>query len=226
MKCVSVCPAKARTEVGRKYTVEEVLGEIEKDRMFYRRSGGGVTMSGGEILLQAEFVCEVLKRCALEGISTAIETSAHGRWEDLEQILEWTDTAFIDCKCMDPVCHKELTGADNSLILSNIRKAAEKCGRLGNLLIIRLPLIPGMNDSEENLRATAGFVRELPGNIELNVLPYHNYGAVKYPFIGLEYSLADKKRQTRAELQTVGEFLKEQQVRFSIGGYDVQSYEA
>ena len=137
MACVRVCPSKARKQIGREVTTDAVVAEVERDRMFYRRGGGGVTLSGGEILLQAEFAAEILRKCQNEGINTSIETSGFGKWEDLEGILWYCDSAFIDCKCMDGDRHRELTGVDNEKILANIGKAAEWCRSEGVRLIIR-----------------------------------------------------------------------------------------
>lgn len=222
MACTKMCPADARLQIGRKYTVHEIVREVLKDRMYYRRGEGGVTMSGGEILMQPEFTRQVLRQCSIEGINTAIETSAFGKWEDLEKILYETDTAFIDCKCMDPLRHKELTGVTNERILANIQKAASYCEERGKRLVIRLPLIPGCNDAEENLRSTAAFVRNLPGTPLLNVLPYHNYGAPKYEQVGRSYQLPEVPVPDSEQLLEAGRILEEETGRFSIGGYNIE----
>lgn len=221
MKCVSECHYKARRQIGRLYTVEEVMKEVEKDRLFYRRGSGGVTLSGGEILMQSEFALEILKACTDEFISTAIETCGYGKWSDLTEILKYCDTVFMDCKCMDGALHKELTGVENGLILDNIKKAAAQCADQGTAFIVRLPLIPGMNDSVENIKQTAEFVRSMEGRPLLNILPYHDYGAAKYKTIGKEYSLKDVKMQTPEELKAVEELLGGHDIRFSVGGYNI-----
>lgn len=225
MNCVSACPAGARTAVGKVYTPEEVLQEAEKDRLFYRRGHGGVTLSGGEILLQPEFALAILRRCQNVYLNTAIETSAFGRWEHLREMISLCDTVFIDCKCMDPARHRKLTGVDNPLILSNIRRAAELCQAKEIPLVVRLPLIPTLNDSEENIIATGRFVASLPGSPELNVLPYHNYGGMKYSYLGMEYPTEALQPHSQEQLAHVAELLGRTPVRFSIGGYAVSSYE-
>ena len=219
LSCVDSCPSGARIRVGNIVTVEDVLREVEKDRIFYRRGNGGVTVSGGEILMQPEFVIALLKRCRDAYLNTAIETSAFGKWKDLKEMILLSDTVFIDCKCMNDENHQQLTGASNRLILENIQKAAQLCAQREILLIVRLPLIPGMNDSAENLKATACFVKKLPGAPQLNVLPYHNYGTDKYESIGLQYRLGDVRTYTRQELETTEALLLQTGVNFTIGGY-------
>ena len=221
MACVKSCPADARLQIGTAYTVSEVIREIEKDRKFYRRSGGGVTLSGGEILMQPEFAHRILSECRDRMINTAVETSACGKWEDLQKIISCCDTVFIDCKCMDSKMHRELTGADNGIILENIQKAAAYCAAHETRLIIRLPLIPGLNDSEGNLAATAMFVKGLAGTPLLNVLPYHNYGAMKYEQVGEDYTLKDIPLPDKAYLEKVRMILDKTDVDYRIGGYNI-----
>lgn len=221
LKCVQICTFQARTQVGVEKTVDEVVKAVLEDRMFYRRGGGGVTLSGGEILGQADFVSEILKKCVYHGIHTAIETSGYGKWEDLKRILSYTELAFIDCKCMNQEKHKALTGVSNEIILENIVRAAAWCEEHGKELIIRLPLIPTLNDDDTNVRDTAKFVKKLHGKPLLNVLPYHNFGASKYETIGKEYLTENLKPQESEDLQQIKNVLKETGVRFSVGGYDI-----
>ena len=221
LECVKGCPSDARIQIGQEYSVSEVIKEIEKDRRFYRRSGGGVTLSGGEILMQPEFAYRILSECQERMISTAIETSAFGKWEDLKKIITCCDTVFIDCKAMDSSLHRKLTEVDNGRILENIQKAAVLCLEQGIRLIIRLPLIPTLNDSEGNLMATAWFVKALPGEPMLNILPYHNYGEMKYEQIGETYLLSDLKTPDKEYLNKVRSLLEKTEVPYSIGGYDI-----
>ena len=221
LKCVPVCMTKARFQIGITVSVKDVMSEIQKDWMYYRRSGGGATLSGGEILMQPEFVREILKQCTYAGIHTAIETSANGRWEDLSRILSYCDTAFIDCKCMDSERHRVLTGVSNAVILKNIQNAAKQCRYTGTELIIRLPLIPTLNDDAENLTHTAEFVASLEGHPLLNILPYHNYGESKYARIGKRYETGGLYPQSRDDLEVVQEILSKTGVRYSVGGYDI-----
>lgn len=221
MKCVSVCPASAREQVGREMTVNEVVREVERDRMYYRRGEGGVTLSGGEILMQPAFAAEILKKCRRRGINTAIETSAFGRWDSLKEILQHCDTVFTDCKCMDPGLHKALIGADNTVILNNIRNTAAFAAGNGIRHIVRLPLIPGQNDSEKNVKETVEFIKTLPGKPLLNILPYHNYGSMKYAYVGETYTLSELPNVKANELQWVKDICDESGTDASIGGYDI-----
>lgn len=222
MKCVSVCPAGARNSVGKEYTVDEALREVEKDRIFYRRGRGGVTVSGGEALMQAEFAAEFLKACKNAYLSTAVETSGCGKWTDLRKMIQYCDVLFMDCKHMNEKKHRELTGVGNTFILENIRRAALECRQTNKVMVVRMPLIPGLNDDKENLLATARFVRKL--ELELNILPYHNYGAGKYEWVGMEYPLKRLKPPSLEQIKAVSELLREERIHFTVGGYNVESY--
>ena len=222
MECVHVCMSKARKKIGYVMDAQDVVREIVRDRGFYRRGSGGVTMSGGEILLQPDFVTEVLKGCQREGIHTAIETSGYGEWTNLARIITCSDTVFMDCKCIDAKQHKRLTGVDNALILENIRDAAKLCEEKRIRLIIRFPLIPTMNDDRKNIESTAAFVKSLEGSSLLNVLPYHNYGASKYQFLGSSYETEELPTQGKEEMGRVREILTKAGVDYSIGGYDIE----
>ena len=172
---------------GNTMTVEEVLVEVRKDIPFYFHSGGGMTVSGGEILTQADFVQNLVKRASWEGIDTCIETSFFGDWKKIEPILDCTNTAFVDLKLMDAEDHKKYTGVSNEIILENIQKAGAK--KSGLNLRIRRPLIPGVNDSEEELELLGKFLGELPGVEYLQLLPYHRLGTDTYRKLGLTYQL-------------------------------------
>lgn len=175
---------------GKIMTVEEVMTEIRKDSLFYFHSGGGVTLSGGEILLQPEFAYNILCRSCYEGINTAIESSFYADWEKIEPILDCLDTAFIDMKVFDSDKHKAFTGVANDLILSNIEKAGKE--KRPNLkIIIRRPLIPGVNDSKEELEGLGKFLSELKGVDSLQILPYHRLGTDTYRKLGIDYPLKD-----------------------------------
>ena len=178
-KCSEVCLNEARSLVGRWVSAEEVFEEIKKDSIFYERSGGGITLSGGEPLVQAEFATAVLKLCKKEHMHTAIETSGHAPWETMKKVLEHVDLVLYDFKHMDPTKHKEYTGVSNTQILMNAKRI---CRELRVPLWARIPVIPGYNDSIENIDATAKFIAYELGEVveQVNLLPYHKLGETKY----------------------------------------------
>lgn len=189
--CIEGCPAGARMISGKEYTARQLYEEAAKDAAFYRKGGGGVTLSGGELLLQWEAAAETLRLCRANYINTCIETSGFAPWEHLWAVARYCHTVFVDLKHMDSAKHREKTGVSNELILENIRKLCAELPKQGGRVIVRLPLIPGCSDDEENVAASARFVAELPGRPELNLLPYHGLGESKYEMIGEEYRLSD-----------------------------------
>lgn len=186
--CIDVCPYGAYKKYGDLMTTEELLHEISKDEIFYFHSGGGVTFSGGEPLLQAPFVAEVMKQCKKRGIHTAIETCLYAPYESVEQLLPWLDVLYADIKHMDCSEHKLYTGADNSLILENIKKIDSSPYPVD--IFIRIPIIPGINDSKDNLSKTAEFCSNIKKLKEIELLPYHRLGTQTYKNLGIEYRLA------------------------------------
>jgi pyruvate formate lyase activating enzyme len=167
--CVEACPADARELAGREYRVAELLEAIERDRVFYDTSDGGVTFSGGEPLAQAGFLVDCLRECRRRGLHTAVDTCGLAPRETLLEIAELTDLVLYDLKHMDPDRHRAETGADNRIILDNLRALSAR----GTELWIRVPLIPGFNDDPENIDATGAFLEVLPRRHPVCVLPYH-----------------------------------------------------
>ena len=188
-KCVPVCPSNALYEFGRPMTVDEVLAEVEQDSTFYRESGGGITLSGGECALQPEFSAALLAEAHQRGINTAIETAGNVPWEFFRQVIEHVDTVLHDHKLTDAERHKKWVGVDNLRIKSNYQRAYETFPR--KTFIARTPLIPGVNDDEEHIRAVLAFIRPYKNVIDYQLLPYHRFGAGKYGFLGRVYELAD-----------------------------------
>lgn len=179
------CPNRAREISGKYYTTEELFRKVEKDAAIYRRSGGGITVGGGEPTMQAEFVLEFLSLCKSRFLHTAMETSAHTSWEKLSPLLSRLDLVYIDVKHMGKKRHHEWTGVSNTLILRNIRRAAKIIP-----LILRVPVIPGFNDTEENISETACFARELGRSLlRLELLPYHRYGMHTYEELDRAYMI-------------------------------------
>ena len=180
--CVDVCPCEAREIVGREKTVREVLEQVLKDKLFIDASGGGMTVSGGECLAHPDFTEALLYAAKEQGLHTAIESSSFASEAVFDQVLRYVDLALLDIKHMDSDIHRELTGVPNEQILSNIRHAVHD---LKKNLTVRVPTIPGYNDSEENIRATARFVKEELGpDVGIHLLPYHRLGESKNESLG------------------------------------------
>ena len=185
-RCAEACCYDALKLVGREMSVAEVLAEAEKDRPFYRRSGGGVTIGGGEPMAQYKFTTELLEAAQAEYLHTAMETSGHVTWERLEGALRYVDLLHFDLKHMDPRRHEELTGRSNELILSNLGRVL--CIKEPEDVVIRIPVIPGCNDSVENIRESATFVSQF-GFRQIELMPYHRFGVSKYHQYGMPYQL-------------------------------------
>jgi len=211
-KCVEACPNKAREISGKLMTVEEVLEEVKKDALFYQNSGGGVTFSGGEPTHQPEFLWYLLKGSQESGIHTALDTSGFVKPEILKRVLEHTNLVLYDIKHMDPAKHKEFTGVDNRLILENARMIAT----MGKPMIIRVPLIPGRNDSKENIKALAEFMLSL-GLKRVDLLPYHSLGKIKYQRLGMEYKLSDLKPFAEGEVAKIKADLESYGLQVGVG---------
>ena len=211
LECAKVCPARGIECVGKVWTVEEVVAKVEQDRIFYENSGGGMTASGGEPLVQWEFVSNVLKRCREKGIHTALDTCGMAPWKHLERVIEHADLVLFDVKHMDSAIHKQGTGVGNETILENARKVAQRATTW-----IRIPLIPGFNDSESNLTRVAHFADEI-GAEKISLLPYHNYGSSKYPKLGRTYSMEDSPLLAEERVEALKGWLKAMGHRVEIG---------
>jgi pyruvate formate lyase activating enzyme len=177
-KCAEVCPNEARSLMGRYVTAEEIFKEVSGDSIFYQRSGGGITLSGGEPLAQPDFAVSLLKLCRDAGIHTALDTCGYAKWKTIKQVSKYVDLVLYDFKPMDPKEHKKCTGVSNDLILDNARRIYHE---LSIPMLARVPIIPGYNDSGKNLEATVRFVtNELSSSIKIHLLPYHRLGETKY----------------------------------------------
>ena len=174
----------------------EILEEVLKDWQFYGNSGGGVTLSGGEPLMQPEFTAEILRECKMNGIHTAIETCGYARWEDYEKLLGWLDLVLFDLKQMDSKMHRKVTGVPNERILENL----EKLVRAGKQVIVRLPLIPGINSHREHIEKVGRFCQEL-SIAQAHLLPYHKLGVQKYEALGIAYPLEELGAVSDEELE-------------------------
>jgi len=191
-QCASTCYAEALVLVGETKTVDEVLAEVMRDQPFYETSQGGVTLSGGEPLLQDEFALELLRRCQEEGLHTAIETAACFPWERIAPFLEVTDLVMMDIKMMDSQAHRAATGVPNERILAN----AVRLGREAPSLIVRTPVIPGINDTPKDIGAIAAFCAQLDALLYYELLPFHPMATGKYASLEQDYRARDLKRPT------------------------------
>ncbi|MCP4753827.1 MAG: glycyl-radical enzyme activating protein [Proteobacteria bacterium] len=184
-KCAEICPSKALEMAGQWMTVEDVLDVVRKDSTYYRNSGGGVTFSGGEATVQADFLISCLRRCKETGIHTALDTSGFVKKSVLDQLLPCVDLFLFDIKQMDKEKHKQYTGVDNTLILENLRTI----GLAGTPVWIRIPIVPGYTDSEENMRRIATLAKTFPNIGKVSLLPYNSAAGAKYQSIGWTYPL-------------------------------------
>ena len=181
LECANACPNGALFISGEFKGVEEIVEEVAKDSLFYRISGGGVTISGGEPLTQSEFVTQVLKGLKEKGIHTALDTTGFAPWEKMEGVLEYVDLVLFDLKHVDPEIHRQRTGVGNELILHNLQKTAYKAKTW-----VRVPVIPCFNDSESAIQQIAIFCSTLPVE-KLSLLPYHGWAETKYEALGREF---------------------------------------
>lgn len=183
--CTDFCYAKSKRFIGDEMSVEEVVEKIRRDKVYYTKSGGGVTFSGGEPLTHPKFLLEAAKACKQQGIDVAIETCGWGEFEQFAPALDYVDLVFMDIKEIDPEHHRRLTGQDNEKILDNLRRI----DALGKNIILRTPVIPGCNDQRENLIGIAELGVTLPHVEGVELLAYHALGENKYSMLGMEYAL-------------------------------------
>jgi pyruvate formate lyase activating enzyme len=195
--CADTCYAGALEMVGDVKTVDQVVEEILRDRAFYETSGGGVTISGGEPLLQRDFTYGILTRCRQEGIHTAIETALSFSWERVASLLPVTDLVMMDVKVVDSDKHREHTGVPNERILANV----VRLGQEGMPLIVRTPIVPGVNDTVEEVSAIAEFVSQLPNLVYYELLPFHPMATSKYDSLDIDYRARDLKTPPKAKME-------------------------
>jgi len=203
-KCIEVCTTGALKFYAQYMSVDEVFDEGRRDSHFYSNSGGGVTASGGEPLRQADLVVELFRRCKRIGIHTTLDTCGYASVPALEKVLNETDLVLFDLKLMNSRQHRRFTKRYNGVILRNMRLVVSK----GVTMIIRIPVIPGINDSEQNLVETAHFVSELDNKLHVDLLPYHRFGESKYKMLDRDYQLTDLKSPSDKQLQGAVEIFK------------------
>ena len=205
--CAAVCPTKAMEMSGKKVTVDEIMRTIRRETVTMDQSGGGVTISGGEPMMQSAFLIELLDACGREGIHRAVDTTGLATTETLLEVAKRTDLFLYDLKLMDPERHARFTGVDNRRILANLKVLAEA----GANINIRIPLIMGVNADEDNIRRSAEFVTALAGAKKLvSLLPYHNIASHKYGKLGQEYDSGEMAEPPAAAIamaiRVFGEF--------------------
>jgi len=212
--CVQVCQADAREMVGRQVTVAEVTAEIEKDIVFYDESGGGVTFSGGEPLMQPGFLYALLQSCQEREIHTAVDTSGLAAWKTLQRISEKVDLFLYDLKLMDDEKHRQFTGVSNGLILSNLAALASQ----GNAITVRVPIVPGINDDDENISRIGEFAASLARVPSISILPYHQAGVDKYARLHKMYALPATQSPSDERVAEVAKTLQAFGLSVRIGG--------
>jgi pyruvate formate lyase activating enzyme len=196
-KCTEECYAKALEAIGREMTVEEVLAEVLKDRVFYEKSGGGLTLSGGEPMMQFDFAKALLAAAKRERLHTVIETCGVAPFEQFEAIRPDVDLFYYDIKETDDAKHREYTGASSERVFENVRKL----DTAGARLVLRCPIIPGLNDRDDHFAAIAALAGELSGVLEIHVLPYHILGSSKSQRLGKTYALSGTKMPDETHVQ-------------------------
>jgi pyruvate formate lyase activating enzyme len=213
-KCAEVCYPEAIKLLGQEMTIEELLMEVKKDAIIYKHSRGGVTISGGEPLLNPGFTQELLRAFKKESISVGVDTCGHVPLTNIEKVLPYIDFFLWDIKHMNDQKHKKFTGVSNKLILSNARSVSER-----NIpLYIRVPVIPGYNDSEDNIRATCEFARELSSLVEINLLPLHHLGKARYDSLNRAYPIANVPLSPDSVLRNIKRLVESYQLNCNIVG--------
>jgi pyruvate formate lyase activating enzyme len=213
-KCQNVCYANAINICGRYLTVTEVMDEVERDTEFYFRTGGGVTFSGGEPFAQPRFFGKLAREAKKRKLHTAVETCGYWKWEAMRPILGLMDIVLYDVKHMDPDRHRLGTGVANDVILANLKRVDS----LGIPLRVRIPLVPGFNDSTANIRATATFVSGLANLQALDILPYHRMGEPKWGQLGQSYGMHGVAPHTREQVYECAEIAQEYDIVVTVGG--------
>lgn len=212
--CAEACPAEARELVGRKMSLKEVIEEIRKDRLFYDESGGGVTISGGEPLMQPGFLLGLLTSCGELGIHRAVDTSGMADEQTLLKVANETDLFLYDLKHIDPQKHIEFTGVSNLMILSNLRRLADA----DTAISIRIPIVSGFNDDNETIHATAAFVDSLSRKCEVSLLPFHKSAKDKHWRFGMKYRLQENGEVSQARVEEILGVFTDYGLSVRIGG--------
>lgn len=212
--CAQACPSEAIEFIGKTSTVDDVVRKIERDIIFYDESNGGVTFSGGEPLMQPGFLLELLDACGKLEIHRTVDTAGYADAKILMSVAERTELFIYDVKHMDPEKHKKYTGVSNEQILSNLELLA---GHGANIKV-RIPVIPGFNNDNENIDRTGSFISSLPGVSSVNLLKYHDSAITKYKKIGVKYLLKNVSPSSEHELKSIKKRLRKYGLKVKIGG--------
>ncbi len=212
-QCADACPTGAQQLLGSWKSVPAVMAEILKDRTFFDESGGGVTISGGEPLLQADFAEALLAACGAQRIHTALDTCGYTEWRKLDRIRRLADLILFDLKVMDPARHLQFTGAGNKPILENLIRLSE----CGTAVVVRIPVIPGVNDDEDNLTSVSRFLSPL-GLRNIDLLPYHRIASGKYSRLGMPYRMEGLCPPGAERMQAIADRLQQEGFHVHIGG--------
>jgi len=212
--CVEVCYAEAREIVGQEMTVAQVMAEIERDIPFYDQSGGGVTFSGGEPLLQRDFLLALLRACKERAIHTSVDTCGFATWETVDSMRKHVDLFLYDLKLMDDARHRKFTGVSNELILKNLQRLSAQ----GHDIFLRVPIIPGINDDAENIRQIGTFAAALPHLNRVDILPYHRAAAEKYHRLNKVYGLPETRPPSDEKMAEISQILRGFGLQVKTGG--------
>jgi len=212
--CADACPTGAREILGRQVTVAELIVEIQRDVIFFDRSGGGVTFSGGEPLMQPAFLEELLQQCQTREIHTAVDTTCYAPWETVETISRHANLFLCDLKQMDPAVHERFTGVSNELILDNLRRL----DGFGQEMIVRIPIIPGVNDDQQNLAATGEFLASLAGVSRVDLLPHHRAAEAKVSRLEAAHELLKAESPAAERMKAIAGKFEERGFQVRIGG--------
>lgn len=213
-ECIEVCNSGAREMAGKEMSEAEVIAELDKDVIFYEQSGGGVSFSGGEPLLQHEFLTSLLRACKAKGFHTTVDTTGLASPEVLSRVAAFTDLFLFDLKMIDDEKHREYTGVSNNLILSNLKQL----GEWKKDVIVRIPVVPGVNDDPDSMKKAGAFVASLGNVTEIHLLPYHTIGLEKYRRLGMENEMLQTVPPSADDLSSIVKELRTYVSTVSIGG--------
>lgn len=205
--CVDICPSKALVMFGEYMSVNETLNAVEDDSAFYNRSGGGITLSGGEPLLQADFAMELLREAKSRGLSTAIETSGYTDFSSIEKVFPYVDFIHYDIKVIDSERHKKFTGVSNEVVLENFIKICNKFAHIP--MVARTPVIPGVNDTDSEIQAIIDFISDVSILIKYELLLYHHFGKPKYTYLGKINAFTESSLPSSARMKHLNELVKQ-----------------